>query len=246
MPLRFTPLSIRSLVQRDLSADEVEVWSLDLNPPAEMVSELAVPLSPDERERAARFVFERDRRRFNVCRGALRLLLAAYTGASADAIRFRYGKRGKPELAGGEIQFNVSHSEDLALLAFSLKKRLGIDLEHLHPVPELEHIAQSHFSPAEQEVMARMPSDLKQVAFFNCWTRKEAFIKALGDGFYFSLEKFDVTLAPDEPPRIVSILGRPEHAAEWSLYHLNPRPGFVGALAAAGVDLKLATWTLEW
>lgn len=248
MSPRFAPFTNHPLTPRDLRADEVEIWCVDLDPPSEITTRLSASLSSDERQRASRFVFERDRRRFSVGRGVLRALCGAYIGAPADAIRFRYAARGKPELAGGEIQFNVSHSEDLALMAFSRIGRLGVDVERLRHVPEVEHIAKSHFSPSEREVFAAVPARLKQEVFFNCWTRKEAFIKALGDGFYFSLENFDVTLAPGEPPRLLSILGNREHAAEWSLYPLQPASDYVGALAIKGRDWRLSAWSLagDW
>lgn len=229
------------------AAGEVDVWIVPLDPSEAEVAALARLLSPDEAERAARFRFERHRRRYTVGRGALRTLLGRYLDVPPRAVAFGYGGKGKPFLAQppGEtpalrplrspldfpLHFNLSNSEELALVAFCREAEVGADVERLRPMPDGLQIAERFFSAAERQALAAQPPEERDRAFFRCWTRKEAYLKAVGDGITAPLDAFDVTLAPGEPPRMLSIDGDPDRAAAWELVHVDPAAGYLGALA---------------
>jgi len=226
------PLEPAREVER-LGLDEVHVWSADLDRLPEAV--LGEPLSADERERGRRFHFERDRRRFVTARGLLRRLLGRYLGLDPSRLRFGYGPRGKPFLAGeDELRFNVSHSGGLALLAFAWDRELGVDVEEEREVEEAKDIARRYFSPWEERELRLLTEVERRGAFFRCWTRKEAFIKVTGDGLSRPLDAFDVTLAPGEPARLLRVEGEPEAAGRFWLEDVSPAPGFAGALAVEG------------
>ena len=221
-----------------IATDEVHVWSADLDRIPEGL--LREPLSADEQERGRRFHFERDRRRFVATRGLLRRLLGRYLGLDPCRLRFGYGPRGKPFLAGeDELRFNVSHSGGLALLAFARGREVGVDVERERPVPEAEDIARRYFSPREEAELRRLREGEWTAAFFRCWTRKEAFIKATGDGLSRSLDAFDVTLAPGEPARLLRVEGEPEAARRFWIEDVSPAPGFAGALAVEGSQARV-------
>jgi 4'-phosphopantetheinyl transferase len=221
-----------------LGPDEVHVWSVDLDRLPEAV--LGQPLSANERERGRRFRFERDRRRFVTARGLLRRLLGRYLGLEPSRLRFGYGPRGKPFLAGeDELRFNVSHSGGLALLAFAWDRELGVDVEEEREVEEAEAIARRYFSSWEERELRLLTEVERQAAFFRCWTRKEAFIKATGDGLSRPLDAFDVTLAPGEPARLLRVEGEPEAAFRFWLEDVSPAPGFAGALAVEGREARV-------
>ena len=213
-----------------LAASEVHVWVAVLD--ALPVGAYIGLLSPDEAARADRFHFARDRQRFVGARGLLRELLGCYVDVDPSALLFAYGPRGKPYLAADSrpdrVRFNVSHSGGLALLAFVRERQLGVDLELERPVPEAESIAERYFSPREGAALGRLPPAERPRAFFRCWTRKEAFIKATGDGLSRPLDAFDVTLAPREPARLLRVEGEPEEAARWWMEGLEPAEGFAG------------------
>lgn len=211
---------------------EIHIWSASLDQPAERWNALSQVLSPDEMTRATAFHFERDRRRFIVARAVLRLLLGRYLNISPQAVHFDYAEKGKPSLTNNPtFQFNVSHSHELALYAFGGQQPLGIDLEYLRPVTDMQGIARSNFSANENAVFNALPPQLKQEAFFNCWTRKEAYIKALGEGLSHPLDTFDVTFAPGQPARLLTVRGYPDEAKQWSFYAFKPQLGYVAALA---------------
>jgi 4'-phosphopantetheinyl transferase len=223
--------------------NEVHVWSACLDDLPEAA--LRAPLSPDERERGGRFHFERDRRRFVTARGLLRALLGRYLDVDPADLLFGYGPRGKPFLAGrDELRFNLSHSGGLALLAFARGCEVGVDVEQVRPVPESEDIARHCFSAREGEELRSLRADERGAAFFRCWTRKEAFIKATGDGLSLPLDAFDVTLAPGEPARLLRVRGEPEAVHRFWLEDLRPAEGFAGALAVEGKAKRvvLRTW----
>lgn len=225
-------LALESL---DDSGALVHVWSADLDDPAFPADALVQLLSPDERGRAARFRFERDRRRFSSSRGLLRVLLGGYLNHAPAAIEFEYGPSGKPKLRTGRaeppIQFNLAHANSCVLFGFARGCELGVDVEQLRDLPELGEIADRFFSPSEAERVVNTVTGDRVPAFFRCWTRKEAFIKALGDGLSRPLDSFAVTVESDRPPRIEWALGEPELASLWSLHHLEPRTGYVAAVA---------------
>jgi 4'-phosphopantetheinyl transferase len=232
------PKEVASLDQAN-----VHVWVANLGDLPEAA--LRALLSPDERERGRRFHFERDRRRFVNARGLLRVLLGRYLDVLPSSLLFGYGPRGKPFLAGhDEVRFNVSHSGGLALLAFARGCELGVDIEQERALAGSADIARHYFSAGEEEALRSLAPEQREAAFFRCWTRKEAFIKATGDGLSRPLDTFDVTLAPGEPARLLRVQGEPEAMRRFWLEDLRPAPGFAGALAVEGTarGVLCRTW----
>ena len=223
----------------ELGNNEVHIWCVSLDQLASRFQILSQKLSMDEHMRAERFYFERDRKRYIIGRGILRTIIGYYSGVEAGKLRFRYGRHGKPALADtfgkGMIYFNLSHSKGLALYAFTRDSEIGIDIEHIREIPEMEHIVERFFSEREKAVFRALPESKKKEAFFNCWTRKEAFIKAIGDGLYQPLYKFDVSLSPGEPVDLLSIEGDSTKASGWCIQDLSPASGFAAACAVEGL-----------
>lgn len=234
----------RSLPPRlDLAAGEIQVWSIPLHPGEAEIQRLSRLLSADEHERAAKFRFDVHRRRYVVGRGALRRLLGAYLGADPAALRFGYGPRGKPGLPDWPgLGFNLSNSEDLALAGFLRDREIGVDVEYLKEMEDLEQIATRFFSASEVAALASVPREQKKEAFFNCWTRKEAYLKAVGEGLAAPLDSFDVTLIPGEAPRMLTLEGSAERATPWFFHHFRPAQDFIGALAVDGGNWEVRGW----
>jgi 4'-phosphopantetheinyl transferase len=226
-----------------LTVNDVHLWKLNLDHPSRMPSAQAI-LSTAERARAARFHFDHDRRRFIVAHCALRIILGNYLGISPSQVQFHYGDAGKPALDSNvhssSITFNLSHSHELALVAVTLERRIGVDVERVHPLDDAARLVTHYFSPQEQTAFFALPENLKTEAFFNCWTRKEAFIKALGSGLSHPLDQFDVSLRPGEPPKFLRIGSNLQDIARWSLYHLEPAANYIGALVVEGIGLNLS------
>ena len=233
----------------ELAPGTIHVWSVRLDPPAAQVERLGRFLAADEWERANRFRFEKHRRQYVVGRGALRVLLAAYLGIRPEEVKFIYGPRGKPfpapALGAGGLQFNLSNSDELALVGFVLGPEIGVDVEYLRPMPDCEQIAERFFSQSEREVLRGIAAARKEETFFNCWTRKEAYLKAVGEGLAAALDSFDVTLAPGDPPRMLTLEGDAERAARWSLHHLCPADEYIGAVAIEGGTWAIEAWSFE-
>ncbi|MBV9772452.1 MAG: 4'-phosphopantetheinyl transferase superfamily protein [Gemmatimonadetes bacterium] len=226
----------------------VHVWCAPLDPPAHVVGRYRALLAVDEGARADRFRFEQHRRQFVVARGVLRTLLGRYLSVDPRRLEFRYGSHGKPELAGAfaesGIRFNVSHSGELALYAVSRGRELGVDIEHVHPMDDGVDIAERFFSAAENVVFRALAVSEREEAFFNCWTRKEAYIKAVGEGLSFPLHAFDVSLAPGEPARLLGARDE-EQAARWTLRELDPAPGYKAALVVEGEGWETECWSWD-
>ena len=226
-----------------LAASEVHVWTASLDVAPLQTDALAELLSPEERERAARFFADRDRRRFVVGRGILRITLGRYTGIAPEALQFRYGRHGKPLLAAGarwhDLNFNVSHSKDTILYAVALKRHVGIDIEHVRPDIETDEVAARFFSVREAAALRALPAEQRVRAFFRIWTRKEAFLKGKDDGLSVSLGDFDVSC--DENARFLSSSMR---ASGWYLRDLSATDCQVAAIAVEGTDWVLRRW--EW
>jgi 4'-phosphopantetheinyl transferase len=231
-----------------LSSAEVHVWRAALDPAASCVEQLQRLLSADELQRAARFHFSRDRRRFIVARGVLRDILSRYLSVPPAALEFCYSPYGKPALADGAIEkglrFNISHAHEMALFAVTCGHEVGVDIEYLHRTIACEEIAERFFSPRECASLRAVPEELKYQAFFNCWTRKEAYIKAHGEGLSLPLDQFDVSLAPGEPAALLATRGDPHDAWRWSLQALTPGAGYVAALVVEGQARPLTCW--QW
>lgn len=226
-----------------LPNNEVHVWRAQLNQPAQRVQQLQQILSNDECLRAERFHFDRDRRRFIVSQGILRTIICYYTGEEPCRLKFHHGHRGKPYLkesfGSDTLQFNLAHSNEIVLYAFTCNREIGIDLEYIRDMPDAEQIALNTYSPLEYKRLQSLPKCQKQVAFFNCWVRKEAYIKAIGDGLYYALDRFDVSLAPGEPARLLSVEGDKEKASCWSLTAIEPQEGYIAALAVRKRHLRI-------
>ena len=219
-----------------LRAGDIHLWYVDLAVTASTVARLAACLSGDERERACRFKFDRDARRFMVARSALRRVLGGYLGLAPHGVAFTYGAHGKPALDGNRaaLSFNLSHSGDVAVVAVGWDRAVGVDVEQYRPLPDLAALAARSFAPRERAVLDALPEAERPAAFFRCWTRKEAFIKATGQGLAQPLDAFVVSLGPDEPARFLDIDGDPGALARWTLYDVQPPPGYAGALVVEG------------
>lgn len=221
---------------------EIHVWrqKLQLAPPA--VEEFRKLLSVGEQMRAQRFRFEEGRTEYLVSRGTLRVLLSAYQSIPLDQLQFVYSEYGRPSLEqqpnSEPIAFNISHSAGMTLLAFARHHRIGIDIEEVRQNFDPTEIAENFFSVSERTVLRELPADLRHQAFFRCWTRKEAFIKALGEGLSYPLDAFDVSLVPGEPPALLATRPNAREAARWALRDMAVPHGYVGALA---VELEPAT-----
>ena len=205
-----------------------------LDQPANIVAGLRGVLSASEIERAERFRVDRGAERYIVGRGVLRRLLERCTGVPARDLNFRLNEFGKPELPGSEIMFNLSHSHGIALLAVTRGRAIGVDIELIREEVMVDKIAERFFSPAEADAIAALPAHQRSEAFFSCWTRKEAWIKARGQGFSIALNSFEVSLAPGEPARLLATRPDPAEASRWSLAALDCQPGYAAALAIAG------------
>lgn len=218
-----------------LREDEIHVWKVDLNAPVTRIKAFREILSADEIKRADRFYFKKDRDAFTVARGALRHVLSRYLNFKPEAIEFEYNSYGKPFLKSGfsrgNLQFNLSHSHKLALIAVTCDHEVGIDVEYIRDDLSDLKIAERFFSKAEVAELKRVHPAKQRIAFFNCWTRKEAFIKAKGKGLSIPLDQFDVSLKPGEPAALVKTRYESEDAANWSIIDVSPESGYRGAIA---------------
>jgi 4'-phosphopantetheinyl transferase len=208
----------------------IDVRTKRLEAPASEVASLFEVLSADERERALRFVTETLTSRYVIARATLRILLGERLACDPAALRFDYSTNGKPSLRGLELSFNVSHSGALAVYAFAEGEvPLGIDVEEVRPLSEMHDLARRFFAPEEWRALAEVDVPLQTAAFFHCWTRKEAYLKALGDGLMAPLDQFAVTLRPGEEAAFVHIGGDVAAGAAWRIRHFVPEPGYVAA-----------------
>lgn len=230
-----------------LDDDEVQVWRAFLDVAPERVMALHHTLTTDERERAERFRFPIDRARFIAARGLLRAIIARYLDREPGTIRFQYSTAGKPSLreeAGSGIRFNLSHADGIALYAVARFRAVGVDIEGIRADMASDRIAERFFSPREVATLRALHPDLQRDAFFRCWTRKEAYVKARGTGITSTLDQFDVSLAPDEPAMILENREAGAARHRWSLHHLTPGPGYVGAVALESERHTLTCW--QW
>ena len=229
----------------------IDVYSVRLDEPVTSVPEAAI-LSPDERARARRFHFEKDRIHFSRCRSVLRELLAGYLAIPADEVRFEYPSSRKPQLTAEQnpraLQFNVSHSANMGLIAIGSEHRLGVDIEKIRADVDTTALAERFFSLRERAGLQALPAHLRVSAFFACWTRKEAFLKATGDGLSFPLADFSVSTHPQHDPRLEEINGNVDAGNKWHLADLRPVDGFSAAIAvessfeSSNARLKTYAW----
>ena len=211
---------------------EVQVWGIWLAASDAALAYYRSTLSSDECHRAERFSFAKLTRSYTLSRGGLRILLAHYLGCQPNEIQLISESKGKPALReSSRIRFNTSHSGQMALYALTRGCDVGVDVEELRKMDDSEAIAVRYFSPAEvSELLSLKPED-RGAAFFRCWTRKEAYVKAIGDGLAIPLNRFQVTILPGAPARFVQIASDLGSASDWTLHHLDVAPGYVGALA---------------
>lgn len=217
----------------------MQVWLVHLDVEPDEAASLIPLLSPDERERAIRFRLPGHGARFVVARAALRLLLAAHVGQAPAALRFDYSPRGKPALAGGAgsgLEFNLSHSRGTAVYGISRGRAVGIDLEYVRPGIDVEALAGRFLAPEERTVLHGLTGEARLEGFYRCWTRKEALLKALGEGLAVPLSSFAVSCAPGEEARIRRGFDGSTRVDRWRLEDLDPGPDHAAALCAEGSD----------
>jgi len=230
-------------------ADRIDVWRVELDSPEPPGRDLQSMLADDERNRAARFHFDRDRNRYIQGRAALRVLLGRYLDIPPREVRLQYQAHGKPELAppgdSRSLRFNVSNSGGLALIAAGGGRELGIDVEKVRPLPDLLDVARRFFSAREVKALLATDANRRGEAFFACWTRKEAFLKVTGAGLSYPLSAFSVSVDPDGPGEMLELTEPRDVACEWSLCDVEVGRGFRGALAWEGGSQRLQFWEFQ-
>lgn len=226
-------------VRTALEADEVHVWCVELETSAELIGWFERLLCPEEIARADKFRFPALRAAFVAARGVLRSLLTQYNEVAADDIQFVYGVRGKPAITGStRVRFNMAHSGGYACYAFGIERELGIDLEQHRSMPDLESIAERFFSAQEFQDLLSLPENERLQAFFDCWTRKESFIKAVGDGLFMPLDSFRVTVRPGEPAELLAMPDEQKNS-HWTLQELPAPEGYSSALTVERAPTRL-------
>jgi 4'-phosphopantetheinyl transferase len=231
-----------------LAADEIHVWHASLDQPRGRVTELSDGLAADERVRAERYHFDRDRDRFIVARATLRAILGAYLRRAPASLVFRYGAHGKPALTedgnGSAIRFSVSHSGDEALYAIARDREVGIDIERVRDDISVAEIAGRYFSRREVAALEALPDEARRPAFFRIWTHKEAYIKASGEGLSLPLDGFDISLAGQDGDATIASPSDPSVASRWSVREIPAAAGYASALAAEKGPWRLVS--REW
>ena len=236
------------MLDLQLDLNEVHVWKASLEVSHNVFNHFKNVLSANERDRAMKFHFEKDRRHWIVAHGILRLLLGRYLDVEATELQFVTNNYGKPSLVQppheARLHFNLSHSGEIALYAFAYDRQLGIDVEYMPGLRDYEEVATHYFSSYECAVLRALPASSREEAFYRCWTRKEAYIKARGMGLSQPLDKFDVSLTPSEPAALLADRHDPEAPGRWSLDTLAPEDRYAAALAVEGSGWQLSCW--EW
>jgi len=227
------------------NSTQIDLWKISVSNPDPTLEYLAALLSSDETDRANRFVFEGDRINFIRVRGMLRIILGRYLQIPPGLVELRYGHGGKPQVDGlnpYRLCFNVSHSAEIALIAVGFGRDLGVDVEWIRRGIDEREIATHFFSPREIQELSSLPGEQLTVGFFNCWTRKEAFVKALGTGLSFPLTAFDVSLRPGEPAAVTRIDRGPGEQMQWTLRDVSPGGDYAAALAVEGEAEVTIVW----
>lgn len=226
-------------VHPSLKDGEIHVWRVNLDKESSSVQMLFETLSADEKQKAGKYRFEKDRSHFVVARGSLRNILGGYLNMSPPQIRFSYNRFGKPflESESNQIRFNVSHSQGIALFALTREQEIGIDIEFINDNVEILKTAESVFSPTEISTLKTLPSNMQTAAFFCGWTRKEAFIKAVGEGFSYPTKQFTIPIKPEESDILLRT-----NVKNWSLMSLLSEHNFMAALAVEGKIKTVRYW----
>ena len=244
--MNITDSSFKIAAPISLPEDEVQLWRVDLEAIRADESRWQELLSADEVTRASRFHFPIDRQHFVASRALLRTILAGYLCAHANHLTFSYSAKQKPSLgprhAASGITFNLSHAAGIALYAFSRRRDLGVDVERVRADFDVEAIARRFFSVHEQRQLFDLPPAERADAFFRCWTRKEAYVKATGDGLSLPLSQFDVSLEPGSTNALVATRPDDSEAEQWLLRDVSSGSGHVAALCVSGQDWKLNAW----
>jgi len=229
----------------ELSRSAVHVWIADVSESAASERWREI-LSAEEQERAGRFRFAKDRVQYSSCRGILRLILGGYLNIKPTEVRFGYNGHGKPglvdEINPTKIRFNVAHSHGLALFAMTMDREIGIDVEQIRPEVATQEIAERFFAPEEVQRLFDLQPAERTAAFFDCWTRKEAFIKARGVGLWLPLNQFVVAFGPGATPALLSAKDDPHASARWTVIDLNPAKGYAGAVVVETGGTELRQW----
>jgi len=229
-----------------LGDGEVHVWRADLDIPPATIDRLQKTLSPAEQQKASRFHFAKDRLRYMIARGVLRCLAGRYCGQEPESFQFACNPWGKPALQNLSmpLQFNLSHSGEIVLHAFTVSREIGIDHETIRPDFATQEIAERFFSPMEASRLRSLRSEVQARAFFTCWTRKEAYLKGRGKGLSIGLNRFEVSFASNEPPALLLDQNEPAAIHRWTLHEVPLGSDYVGAVAVEGKDLQLSFW--QW
>ena len=247
--VEFHALSRPHGASADLGESDIHVWRSRLEIPRADLRKLERTLTAGERERITSLASEVDRRRATASRGLVRNILAGYVERPAAELAFTYGPAGKPEMSvagrGEPLHFNSTHSGDVLLVAVGRVPSLGIDVERIRPVARFERVARRAFSEVERRRIDALGPAERNEAFITCWTRKEACVKAVGEGVWSAFGRFEVSLEPDASAAVLTVDGDSAAAAEWSLYHIEPAEGYVGALAVRGVGWRVSGGTLD-
>ena len=231
-----------------LSDDAVHIWRVALDPLPPSVRSLYRTLAADERDRAKRFRSPRSRNRFIVAHGLLRCILGRYLNTDPGQLRFWYGRCGKPSLAPPQSQldlrFSVSHSRGMALYAVTCGREIGVDIEYIRSRSSWQRIVRRCLSESEQAALYALPARAQRTAFWRCWTRKEAYLKAIGSGFTYPMDQVSVGVGPDAPAALIQTNADLQYSSDWSIQDLAPGPGYMGAIAVEGRDWHLRCW--QW
>lgn len=239
-----------------LADEEVHIWRGFLDLPESLIHNFMKLLSEDELIRANRFYFSKDKDRYIAARSMLRKILSFYLDIEPNAVRFRYSQHGKPSLhpdmdglklpiQTSNLKFNLSHSNSIALVGITLNRQIGVDVEYTKHLPDADEIAGRFFSSQENLIYQELKQAQKQTAFYRCWTRKEAFIKAIGEGLSFPLGQFAVNFLPNEEPCIEHINGQKNQGRKWSLEAFKPDPKYIGAVAVKGKNLRFIRYEFQ-
>ncbi len=232
-----------------LEPGEIHLWAAAMSEFADQAQNLSALLSLAELARAQKFRFIEDRDRYVIRHGLARQILSRYLEQVPSVIKFRTGVHGKPELskstADHPLFFNTSHSADITIVAITPDGPIGVDIERVQGIPDMENIARRFFLPSETGTLMALPKNSRVQAFYNCWTRKEAFLKATGEGIGENLEKLEVTLAPGDEPEVLSFRGDFQESMQWHLNPFSPAPGYVGCVVYKSTALALSHWSVR-
>lgn len=234
-----TPHWLQIRPQTDRLQHEVHLWRIALDCPSTVAQACSSHLDGSERLRVSRFHFAEDAQRFSVAHGATRMILGHYLGVEPKLISYQTAAFGKPELAGAllgdSLRFNLSHSHQLALLAVTRNREVGVDLEFVRPLPDFLEVARSFFARLEVQELEQIADEPgRTTAFYRCWTAKEAFVKAIGNGLSHPLDTFSVSFLPGQPAHLRSVAGKDDWTAAWSITTFDPHVDYAAALVVSG------------